>query len=206
MRYLSHDYPAPPAIFVERHFLALDWCREAVAAMRQGTHVPAQVGGEMGDDVTNLRVRRTSHAVIPHALQLQLAARLDSLRPCVERHFGMTLGAAQAAQFLHYRRGDFFRPHQDSSIHPAHAPELRARQISVVIFLNRSARLPDENSYCGGELRLYRIDDAVADPGICIAGEPGLLVAFCSDVFHEVRKVTHGERFTIVSWFVGKAP
>jgi SM-20-related protein len=32
-------------------------------------------------------------------------------------------------------------------------------------------------------------------------GEPGLLVAFRSDTVHEVLPVTHGERFTVVSWF-----
>jgi SM-20-related protein len=34
-----------------------------------------------------------------------------------------------------------------------------------------------------------------------LIGEPGLLVAFRSDVLHEVEAVTHGERYSIVSWF-----
>ncbi len=37
--------------------------------------------------------------------------------------------------------------------------------------------------------------------GFALEAEPGLLIAFRSDTSHEVRPVTFGERFTIVTWF-----
>jgi hypothetical protein len=38
--------------------------------------------------------------------------------------------------------------------------------------------------------------------GLPIGGEPGMLVAFRSDVLQEVRPVTRGERQTVVSWYL----
>jgi SM-20-related protein len=37
--------------------------------------------------------------------------------------------------------------------------------------------------------------------GFGVEGEEGLLIAFRSDLLHEVTPVTHGERYTLVSWF-----
>jgi predicted 2-oxoglutarate/Fe(II)-dependent dioxygenase YbiX len=34
-----------------------------------------------------------------------------------------------------------------------------------------------------------------------VIGEPGTLVAFRSETTHEVTPVTHGQRYTIVSWY-----
>jgi hypothetical protein len=38
--------------------------------------------------------------------------------------------------------------------------------------------------------------------GVPVIGEAGLLIAFGADMVHAVTPVTHGERYTIVSWFV----
>jgi SM-20-related protein len=34
-----------------------------------------------------------------------------------------------------------------------------------------------------------------------VQGETGALIAFPSEMLHEVTPITRGERFTIVSWF-----
>jgi hypothetical protein len=34
-----------------------------------------------------------------------------------------------------------------------------------------------------------------------LIAEPGLLIAFPSDKWHEVKPVSHGRRFTVVTWF-----
>jgi predicted 2-oxoglutarate/Fe(II)-dependent dioxygenase YbiX len=36
-----------------------------------------------------------------------------------------------------------------------------------------------------------------------LCGEEGLLVAFRAETLHEVRPVTHGVRFSVVTWFRG---
>jgi SM-20-related protein len=38
--------------------------------------------------------------------------------------------------------------------------------------------------------------------GLPLVGEEGLLVAFKSNITHAVTPVTHGERFTVVTWLV----
>jgi predicted 2-oxoglutarate/Fe(II)-dependent dioxygenase YbiX len=206
MRYLRHGAQPPAAVFVRRDFLDPDSCARLVEEMSRNSRTRAQLSSPDGSGITDTRRRATYQADVSRARRRLVAERLDALLPEIEGHFGLPLGPVQTPQFLHYRRGDFFRPHRDSSTHQAHGPDLMARRIAAVLFLNRGTRLPEPASYCGGELRLYRIDAEPADPGICITGEPGMLVAFPADVIHEVRPVTHGERFTVVTWYVRRAP
>ena len=97
-----------------------------------------------------------------------------------------------------YRPGDFYRPHRDRAARAGDFVEgARSRRVSVVLFLN--------DGYSGGALTLYGLVD---DPkwrayGFPIAPAPGLLIAFASDLVHEVTPVTAGERCTAVSWFHG---
>ena len=46
----------------------------------------------------------------------------------------------------------------------------------------------------------------MADPrwksvGLGLSGEEGVLVAFRSELLHEVVPVTHGQRYTLVTWY-----
>ena len=55
----------------------------------------------------------------------------------------------------------------------------------------------------GGSLTFYGLMKApgMEKAGMPLAPEAGLLVAFRSDIMHEVNPVTRGERYTLVSWF-----
>ena len=77
------------------------------------------------------------------------------------------------------------------------------RRVSVVIFLNRQSQEPAEDAYGEGHLTFYgllegREWEKCAFP---LDAEPGLLIAFPSDKWHEVKPVSHGRRFTVVTWF-----
>jgi predicted 2-oxoglutarate/Fe(II)-dependent dioxygenase YbiX len=76
--------------------------------------------------------------------------------------------------------------------------------VSVVVFLNAQATHPVEETFEGGALAFYGLMKApgMEHAGIPLEPEAGLLVAFRSDVMHEVSPVTRGERYTLVSWFV----
>jgi SM-20-related protein len=100
----------------------------------------------------------------------------------------MSLTDCEPPQFLRYEKGDFFVRHQDGNDHQNDFDHLRIRRISIVGFLS--------DSFTGGSLTFY--DQTTTFP---LMGETGLLVAFKSDIFHEVVPVTSGERFTFVSWF-----
>lgn len=75
--------------------------------------------------------------------------------------------------------------------------------MSVVIFLNRQSQEPAEDAYGEGQLTFYGLLDGpqwekCASP---LDAEPGLLIAFPSDRWHEIKPVSHGRRFTVVTWF-----
>jgi SM-20-related protein len=82
-----------------------------------------------------------------------------------------------------YRPGDFFAAHQDRNT--PRVRDTRFREVSVIIFLNRQSTEPA--------------------PGACVGGSLVLHEPFPQ---HDVRRrrmrvipVTHGERYTIVSWY-----
>jgi predicted 2-oxoglutarate/Fe(II)-dependent dioxygenase YbiX len=98
---------------------------------------------------------------------------------------------------LRYGVGDFFVAHQDGNTGLLRL-DTELRRISLVIFLSRESESPQPDTYCGGSLLFT---DFRADRKGSVAGEPGTLVAFRSETTHEVTPVTHGERYSIVSWF-----
>ena len=100
-----------------------------------------------------------------------------------------------------YRPGGFYRPHRDVWTH-ADAPEnMKRRKISVVIFLNGESA--SEEDYTGGKLAFFGLlqDPSFQECGLPLTGEAGLLIAFRSDLLHEVTPVMSGTRHTVVSWF-----
>ena len=126
------------------------------------------------------------------------------IKPEVEKHFGVQLTGCEKPQFLVYREGDFFVAHRDTNDDPRGVEGLKERRISVVIFLNRPSDEAVPDSFSGGSLVFYGLIDAPEwkEYGFCLDGEAGLLIAFRSEILHEVTGVTSGERFTIVSWFL----
>ena len=64
----------------------------------------------------------------------------------------------------------------------------------------RQAGAPEPGTYGGGELILHGPYSG-PDIRLPLAPTPGTLVAFRAETTHEVAPVTHGERFTIVTWF-----
>jgi predicted 2-oxoglutarate/Fe(II)-dependent dioxygenase YbiX len=70
------------------------------------------------------------------------------------------------------------------------------RLISTVIILSRESEQPEDDVYCGGSLVFSNLDGKFH-----FAGEPNTLVAFRSETTHEVTTVTHGERYSIASWY-----
>jgi SM-20-related protein len=120
-------------------------------------------------------------------------------KQALEQHFGLPLGECEAPQFLRYRTGDFFVPHQDGNT-PLVFDQSRFRKISAVIFLNQHSEEPLPETYGGGSLVLHGHYSGPA-LRVPIAAAPGLLVAFRSETTHEVTPITHGERCTIVSWY-----
>jgi SM-20-related protein len=144
-------------------------------------------------------VRRVTRIAAPVETSKWVTQLIMDQKGTLERHFGLALTACEPPQFLHYQEGDFFVPHQDGNTPLIH-DDSRFRKISVVLFLSAQANEPAPDRYGGGALVLH---GPYLGPTLRVTmpNAPGTLVAYRAETTHEVTPVTHGERFTIVSWF-----
>jgi predicted 2-oxoglutarate/Fe(II)-dependent dioxygenase YbiX len=200
------EFTMPRAEFFDRlglfaipAFLEPAQCRSVRGELAVSTETFATVGkGDAIDlDTRRLRCRKASRAARSH-----VAAKLEGVRAAIGRHFRLAVAGFERAQFLCYKPGDFFRPHRDGN-YDLDAPEvLRERKVSVVVFLNAPGDPDTSGAYGGGSLMFYGLlrDPRCQSVGFGLDAEEGLLIAFRSDLLHEVTPVTHGERYTIVSW------
>lgn len=94
-------------------------------------------------------------------------------------------------------------PHRDVAENSQVSDYVRERKISAVLFLNRAGESLDDSSFAGGALTLYGLLDNSRSKkyGFPIIAEEGLLVAFNANLVHEVTPVTHGARYSIVSYY-----
>ena len=87
-------------------------------------------------------------------------------------------------QFTRYEVGDYYGPHFD--IGPG---KLAERKLSLTVQLSA----PED--YVGGELIIY--------PGFVASKDQGSMTVFPSFMCHDVRPVTTGVRYSLVSWLAG---
>lgn len=196
----TFDFFQQLGLFAVEHFFDPALCRRVRLEMGSADQTAGTVDERTGESVDH-HVRSVRMARIAKDTNALVTARLLDAKPALEDHFGMTLSACQPPQFLTYRHGDFYRPHQDNT--PSATQIVTDRRVSVVVFLNPVAEQPQPDSYTGGSLTFY---DLLKDPrggslGLPLQADEGLLIAFASDLLHSVSPVTHGERCTIASWF-----
>jgi SM-20-related protein len=190
-------------IFSAPGFLNAESCRRLVSELSASEHSPAEVYKDNYAREVDERARRTVRVSAPEAAASFLKARLAGLKSALEESFGRALGECEEPEFLVYRAGDFFRPHRDATPDGHVSEHLKRRRVSAVLFLNGQREEPAHGSFCGGSLVFYGLfkDPRAAQVGLPLAAEAGLLVAFPSELLHEVTPVTHGERYTVVTWF-----
>ncbi|HLL75028.1 MAG TPA: 2OG-Fe(II) oxygenase [Pyrinomonadaceae bacterium] len=190
-------------IFAARGFLSAEECRAAVAGLAAAGRAPATIYRDSDDQEVDERSRRASRLAAPDDLTSRIGARLSGLRAALEEKFGLPLGDYEELEFLSYGVGDFFGAHLDASPRQNVAARLRRRRVSVVLFLNGQSDDGSPGTFSGGSLVFYGLvkDARAAQVGFPLVAEPGLLVAFPSDLWHEVTPVTGGERYTAVTWF-----
>ena len=176
-----------PDLFVIKHFIEPGACDLIVAEMEAIGGSAATVYGRSASGSIDENVRKTLR-IFPSRETLDfMTRRLLSIKPDVEKHFDVSLGECELPQFLRYREGDFFVAHQDGNTGLLQL-DTELRLVSTVIFLNEQ--------YGGGSLVFSNLSSRYEMPA-----EPGTLVAFRSETTHEVTPVTHGERYSIASWY-----
>jgi SM-20-related protein len=184
-------------LFVERGFLDASTLADVLAAVRASQGRPATVYGVSDSGAVDARVRRTTRLSPPAKVEELVRRLLRSRMSAAEEHFGSSLRELEEPQFLRYEAGDFFVAHQDGNTGMLRS-EQEERKVSVVIFLNSRSETPGPDTYGGGSLVFH--PRGASEP-FRLTAEAGTLVAFRAETTHEVEPVTHGERFTIASWY-----
>jgi SM-20-related protein len=180
-------------------FVGPEACAALRAELRAAAGGPAPLRGrDGGDGPVRPQVRKVTRLSVPAATGAHMAARFTAVRPALEARFALALGACEPPQFLRYQAGDFFVAHQDGNTPLVH-DDSRFRRISLVLFLADQSDAPSAETFGGGTLLLH---DTRSYPPLRLPVTPraGTLVAFRAETTHEVTPVTHGERFTIVTW------
>jgi len=189
-------------LFVVKDFFDGAWCERLRLEASSGSKSRATVVNKRIERLDE-GIRKTKWVEVSAPTIAAVKARLLAVKPRLESHFNVTLAGCEEPQLLAYKAGDFFRLHQDNTDDVDALAYVRARQVSTVIFLNGEANALGPEAYGGGALTFYGLID---DPcwktyGFPVVGEQGLLIAFRSNVLHEVTVVTQGERYSIVSLF-----
>jgi SM-20-related protein len=190
-------------LFAVEGFFDRDFCGQLREDMRTGISSVALVGSGQ-EFVVDRQFRSVLQVDVNAASTALVRTRLIDVKHDLECHFDVTLTDCQGPQFLHYVTGDFYQRHRDRRSDQDASAMSKSRQISAVIFLNSNSAQPGESTYGGGALTFYELlDDPIGQSlGFPLEAEEGLLIAFRADVPHSVAPVTHGDRYTIASWYV----
>ena len=189
-------------LFSHKSFFDSEKCFEIIGEMRDCQPVQAAIYGIGETGSVDERVRKVSRITPSRETVEYVRERLLNCKTQVAEHFGVELVNCEEPQFLHYRIGDFFVAHQDGNTGLIRSEGEQSRKISVVIFLNRQAETEESDAYCGGSLVFTEWRPTHECGEFHLSVETGNLVAFRAETTHEVRNVTHGERFTIASWYI----
>ena len=184
-----------PDLFVVSQFLEPSLVDAIVADMKTAAGSAATVYGSTVSGTIDESVRRAFRVKPSSETVALVIQKLLVLKDTVEKRFDVVLKECEEPQFLRYREGDFFVAHQDGNTGLLRL-ETEQRLISTVIFLSRESESPEAGDYSGGSLVLSNLRERFR-----VSSEPGMLVAFRSETTHEVTPVTHGERYSIASWY-----
>lgn len=191
-------------VFVDPGFLDPQFCESYLTEAQTCPCEPARLT-RYGEAVNDDSRRKTGQLQISQTTVQSIRERLIAIKPRLETHFQLQLQGLEPPSCYRYQVGDFFGLHRDV-IDPSLPGSKfeKNRLISLIIFLNSMSAEPSPQTFGGGALALYGLlnDARGQNYGFPLEPEQGHLIAFRSDLWHEVKPVTHGERFTIVSWFV----
>lgn len=187
-------------LFARENFLDQRTCAEIVAEMRAVAGAPATVYGRDPSGSVDERIRKAVRQTPAPATVELVRRKLWEYKPAIEERFGVSLNECEESQFLRYRVGDFFVTHQDGNTGLMRM-DTEARLVSVVISLSKQSGVPKEGAYGGGSLVFHDWRGGQGSVELPLAREPGTFVAFPSETTHEVTPVTHGERYSIASWY-----
>ena len=187
-------------LYLIADFLEVELCRDITATLGVSPTNAATIYGVADSASVVETTRRTSRIVPPPEILQLVEHRLAARQKEIASHYGVNIENHEEPQFLRYRTGDFFVAHQDGNTGMMQSERETWRKISVVIFLNQHSETAQDGMYAGGAL-VFSEWRRRPHGQFHFYGPPGSLVAFPSETTHEVIPVTHGERYSIASWY-----
>jgi SM-20-related protein len=189
-------------LYVADDFFDLALCERLRSEIAAANGCKGTVIRDGEEGVLDESSRRVSCANVSKTTSSLVGERLLAIQPKLEEHFQVSLAGFEPPDFLSYEEGAFYRPHRDAS--PGSPEYIQRRRVSVVTFLNKPSNKPAPGCYGGGALRFYGLMDGPEweKCAFSLDAEPGLLIAFRSNVRHEVQPVTFGRRLSVVTWFL----
>ena len=185
-------------LHVFKHFLDDRQCARLVDEIRRAETSAALTYGKDDSGIVENRIRKVRSARLERETIEWVTAKLCEYSPRMQAHFGVPAGEWEEPQFLWYQPGDFFVAHQDGNTGLLQLESDRLRRVSVTLFLNRQSEDEEPEAHCGGSL-VFR--NRLTGDRFTVRSETGKLIAFRSELTHEVTPVTHGDRFVIVTWY-----
>tara|TARA_R110000744_G_scaffold13577_1_gene39385 strand:+ start:777 stop:1409 length:633 start_codon:yes stop_codon:yes gene_type:complete len=174
-------------------------------AVTGGTVLEKLKGAKKKKAILNLKTKRDSNVVWIEEKWLY-----DLIQPYVHianenANWNFEWDRSEAVQFTIYKKNQYYGWHCDSWTDPyknIHKNfDGKIRKLSVSVSLN------DSSKYNGGELEF---DLKNKDPGINTVTEckeikeGGTVVVFPSFLWHRVKPITKGTRYSLVMWNLGK--
>ena len=186
-------------VWILPNFLRSEKVQELNAALRKSVKMKSEIatGISKYEGLLNEQIRRSQNVVAPAEAEEYIRTRMNQLKPFCERKFLISLSHFEGPQFLIYGPGDFFGLHRDLS---DKKDSLDKRLVSTTLFLGNGAHNLEAEDFQGGQLVL-NCPQQKGFLQLPLRGVAGTLIAFRSEVFHEVKPVINGQRITAVGWF-----
>jgi SM-20-related protein len=187
-------------LFIQEGFFDSAFCARLKSEMCSAPGSKAKIADEK-QEILDETVRQVMIMKPDEATRVLVMDQILALKPALEHHFRVSLADCEKPQYLLYNQGAFYKWHIDSGAFLS----ARERQVSIVVFLNRAAKEPAPDCYGGGSLSFQGLMEGPVweDCAFPLEAQTGMLIAFRSNLMHEVEPVTFGQRFTIATWFSG---
>jgi predicted 2-oxoglutarate/Fe(II)-dependent dioxygenase YbiX len=184
-------------LHVVEEFFDRGTCRRLIEEIRRGETSAALTYGKGVSAVVDERTRNVSRTAVSSTSMIEVTRRLVEYLPRLRDHFDLPVSTIEEPQFLWYRSGSFFVAHQDGNTKLIQLESDRLRRISLSVFLNQQDEAGAPDCYSGGSLVFT---DRMTGDRHDVQGQTGKLVAFRSELTHEVTPIESGDRFAIVTW------
>lgn len=164
--------------------LTPDQCEQIIALGREKLEPAKTAGNGVKESVRKGGTSFFSKGEHPEIDDL-LQKCVNAMTFCGQQAFGFTMAQTEPIQFTDYGVGDFYEWHYDQNGIMAEEPDRH---------LSASIELCDPDTYEGGGLEFFAIDDGVPER------KQGRIIVFSSMMCHRARRIEAGRRSSLVIW------